>query len=136
MSFSWKGLRAGRAPDINSPDRSSYSRCGWRKSTARVNYFWNWGDSRTFIHPHSFEKLGNFRQSPIFTQYQKAPPKLPGVSNNIGISNGRGSTTRADIGTRVLFIARFGLIDRDVAKSRELYAGSLGIPFKEARVAI
>ena len=37
----------------------------------------------------------------------------------------------ADIGTRVLFIAGFGPIDRDVAKSRALYADSLGISFKE-----
>jgi catechol 2,3-dioxygenase-like lactoylglutathione lyase family enzyme len=36
----------------------------------------------------------------------------------------------ADIGTEVLFIAGFGPIDRDVAKSRALYAESLGIPFK------
>ena len=37
----------------------------------------------------------------------------------------------ADIGTRVLFIAGFGPIDRDVAKSRMLYGDSLDIPFKE-----
>jgi hypothetical protein len=37
----------------------------------------------------------------------------------------------ADIGTKVLFIAGFGPIDRDAAKSSELYADSLGIPFKE-----
>lgn len=36
-----------------------------------------------------------------------------------------------DIGTEVRFIAGFGPIDRDVAASRELYAGSLGIPFNE-----
>lgn len=36
-----------------------------------------------------------------------------------------------DIGTAVLFIAGFGPIDRDVAESRELYSGSLGISFKE-----
>jgi len=36
----------------------------------------------------------------------------------------------ADIGTEVLFIAGFGPIDRDVAKSRALY-GDLGIHFKE-----
>jgi catechol 2,3-dioxygenase-like lactoylglutathione lyase family enzyme len=34
-------------------------------------------------------------------------------------------------GTKVLFIAGFGPIDRDVAKSRALYADSLGISFKE-----
>ncbi len=34
-------------------------------------------------------------------------------------------------GTKVLFIAGFGPIDRDVAESRALYADSLGISFKE-----
>jgi hypothetical protein len=33
--------------------------------------------------------------------------------------------------TKVLFIAGFGPIDRNVAESRALYADSLGIPFKE-----
>jgi len=33
--------------------------------------------------------------------------------------------------TKVLFIAGFGPIDRNIAESRALYAGSLGIPFKE-----
>lgn len=37
----------------------------------------------------------------------------------------------ANVGTQVLFIAGFGPIDRDVRKSRALYADSLGIPFKE-----
>jgi catechol 2,3-dioxygenase-like lactoylglutathione lyase family enzyme len=37
----------------------------------------------------------------------------------------------ADIATKVLFIAGFGPIDRDVAKSRALYGDKLGIPFKE-----
>jgi hypothetical protein len=37
----------------------------------------------------------------------------------------------AGIGTKVLFIAGFGPIDRDVAKSRALYRDSLGIAFKE-----
>jgi catechol 2,3-dioxygenase-like lactoylglutathione lyase family enzyme len=37
----------------------------------------------------------------------------------------------ADIGTKVLFIAGFGPIDRDIARSRALYSESLGIPFKE-----
>ena len=32
-----------------------------------------------------------------------------------------------DTGTKVLFIAGFGPIDRDVPKSRALYADSLGI---------
>jgi hypothetical protein len=36
-----------------------------------------------------------------------------------------------EIGAEVLFIAGFGPIDRDVAESRALYSGSLGIPFKE-----
>ncbi len=36
-----------------------------------------------------------------------------------------------DIGTEVLFIAGFGPIDRDIAESRKLYGGSLGISFKE-----
>lgn len=36
-----------------------------------------------------------------------------------------------DLGTEVLFIAGFGPIDRDIAESRKLYAGSLGIAFKE-----
>jgi catechol 2,3-dioxygenase-like lactoylglutathione lyase family enzyme len=36
-----------------------------------------------------------------------------------------------DTGTKVLFIAGFGPIDRDVPKSRALYADSLGIPFKQ-----
>ena len=35
------------------------------------------------------------------------------------------------INTEVLFIAGFGPIDRNIAKSRKLYAGSLGISFKE-----
>jgi hypothetical protein len=34
-------------------------------------------------------------------------------------------------GTKVLFIAGFGPIDRDVARSRALYADCLGISFKE-----
>lgn len=37
----------------------------------------------------------------------------------------------ADAGTRVLFIAGFGPIDRDPAASRALYGESLGIAFKE-----
>ena len=37
----------------------------------------------------------------------------------------------ANIGTKVLFIAGFGPIDRDIADSRKLYADSLGISFKE-----
>lgn len=37
----------------------------------------------------------------------------------------------AGLGTEVRFIAGFGPIDRDIAASRELYAASLGIPFKE-----
>ena len=37
----------------------------------------------------------------------------------------------ANKGTKVLFIAGFGPIDRDVAKSRALYSDSLGILFKE-----
>lgn len=37
----------------------------------------------------------------------------------------------AGIGTEVLFIAGFGPVDRNTAKSRELYCDSLGIPFKE-----
>jgi catechol 2,3-dioxygenase-like lactoylglutathione lyase family enzyme len=37
----------------------------------------------------------------------------------------------AGIGTKVLFIAGFGPVDRDVAASRALYGKSLGIPFKE-----
>jgi hypothetical protein len=37
----------------------------------------------------------------------------------------------AVIGAEVLFIAGFGPIDRDVAKSRALYRDSLGILFKE-----
>lgn len=37
----------------------------------------------------------------------------------------------AETGTRVLFIAGFGPIDRDVAASRALYGESLGIRFKE-----
>lgn len=34
-------------------------------------------------------------------------------------------------GTKVLFVAGFGPIDRDIAESRALYADSLGISFKE-----
>lgn len=34
-------------------------------------------------------------------------------------------------GIKVLFIAGFGPIDRDVAESRKLYRDVLGIPFKE-----
>lgn len=37
----------------------------------------------------------------------------------------------AGISTQVLFIAGFGPIDRDIAKSRALYAESLGVAFKE-----
>jgi hypothetical protein len=48
-----------------------------------------------------------------------------------GILNGEGATNMADIGTKILFIAGFGPIDRDVAKSRALYGDSLGIHFKE-----
>lgn len=36
-----------------------------------------------------------------------------------------------DMGMRVLFIAGFGPIDRDIAASRALYGESLGIAFKE-----
>ena len=32
---------------------------------------------------------------------------------------------------KILFIAGFGPIDRDVAESRKLYSDALGIPFKE-----
>ena len=35
------------------------------------------------------------------------------------------------MGTKVLFIAGFGPIDRDLAESRALYRGSLGILFNE-----
>lgn len=38
---------------------------------------------------------------------------------------------RATKGIKVLFIAGFGPIDRDIAESRKLYSGALGIPFKE-----
>lgn len=34
-------------------------------------------------------------------------------------------------GIKVLFIAGFGPIDRDIARSRKLYSEVLGIPFKE-----
>ncbi|HUL17496.1 MAG TPA: VOC family protein [Terriglobales bacterium] len=34
-------------------------------------------------------------------------------------------------GTKVLFVAGFGPIDRDIAESRKLYGESLGIPFQE-----
>jgi hypothetical protein len=44
---------------------------------------------------------------------------------------GKGAETMADAGTRVLFIAGFGPIDRDIAESRALYGESLGIAFKE-----
>ena len=37
----------------------------------------------------------------------------------------------ASINTKVLFIAGFGPIDRNIADSRALYADTLGIPFKE-----
>ena len=37
----------------------------------------------------------------------------------------------ASTGVKVLFIAGFGPIDRDVAESRTLYSHALGIPFKE-----
>lgn len=37
----------------------------------------------------------------------------------------------AGIGTKVLFIAGFGPIDRNAAESRALYGDTLGIPFKE-----
>jgi len=37
-------------------------------------------------------------------------------------------------GVKVLFIAGFGPIDRDIAQSRELYSHGLGIPFKEDAV--
>ncbi len=42
-----------------------------------------------------------------------------------------GVANMAGIGTEVLFIAGFGPIDRNIAKSRELYRDSLGISFKE-----
>lgn len=38
---------------------------------------------------------------------------------------------RATKGIKVLFIAGFGPVDRDVAKSRKLYSDALGIAFKE-----
>ncbi len=34
-------------------------------------------------------------------------------------------------GVKVLFIAGFGPIDRDIAESRKVYSDGLGIPFKE-----
>ena len=37
-------------------------------------------------------------------------------------------------GVKVLFIAGFGPIDRDIAESRKLYDQGLGIPFKEDSV--
>jgi len=38
---------------------------------------------------------------------------------------------QAPEGIKVLFIAGFGPIDRDIARSRKLYGDVLGIPFKE-----
>lgn len=38
---------------------------------------------------------------------------------------------QATEGIKVLFIAGFGPIDRDIAESRKLYRDVLGIPFKE-----
>ena len=38
---------------------------------------------------------------------------------------------QAPEGIKVLFIAGFGPIDRDIAGSRKLYSDVLGIPFKE-----
>jgi hypothetical protein len=43
----------------------------------------------------------------------------------------KGAHTMADAGTRVLFIAGFGPIDRDIPESRALYGESLGIAFNE-----
>jgi hypothetical protein len=42
-----------------------------------------------------------------------------------------GETMQGMKGVSVHFIAGFGPIDRDIAESRKLYSGVLGIPFKE-----
>lgn len=46
-------------------------------------------------------------------------------------SLGERETMRKTAGTRILFIAGFGPIDRNIAESRKLYSDSLGISFKE-----
>jgi uncharacterized protein (DUF433 family) len=43
----------------------------------------------------------------------------------------RGETIQSTESVRVLFIAGFGPIDRDVAESRKLYSEGLGVAFKE-----
>jgi hypothetical protein len=43
----------------------------------------------------------------------------------------RGDTMQGTAGVKVLFIAGFGPIDRDVTESQKLYSDGLGIPFKE-----
>jgi hypothetical protein len=53
------------------------------------------------------------------------------VSKDNRYSTEEHPTTRPDTATKILFIAGIGPIDRDVAKSRALYADSLGIPFKQ-----
>ncbi|MGH9415122.1 MAG: VOC family protein [Terriglobales bacterium] len=44
-----------------------------------------------------------------------------------------GETMAGAGGVKVLFVAGFGPIDRDIAESRKLYCGALGIRFKEER---
>ena len=49
-----------------------------------------------------------------------------------GVAAGQeGANYVMEIGAKVLFIAGFGPIDRDVKESRELYGDRLGISFKE-----
>ena len=62
--------------------------------------------------------------------------KGPSAINGARISGeshpkNEGTRNMAGQGTKVLFIAGFGPIDRNVAESRALYADSLGISFKE-----
>src|SRR5690242_6992235 len=48
-----------------------------------------------------------------------------------GVNSARGGIMRDVGGLKLLFIAGFGPIDRDVAESRKLYGDSFGIRFKE-----
>ena len=56
---------------------------------------------------------------------------LSGTERDARIKKNEGADIMAEAGTRVLFIAGFGPIDRDVDESRALYGESLGIAFKE-----
>jgi hypothetical protein len=89
------------------------------------------------------ESVGNYKQFSVASE-EPSYGILPGLSLQRGVGS-KDSVCASQIGTikmegvvkmtapgpKVLFIAGFGPIDRDLAQSRALYADSLGILFSE-----